>query len=34
MTDSANTFEAQQQGRPTGPLVRGYEDVIGFETHA
>ena len=34
MTDSANTFEAQQQGRPTGPLVRGYEVVIGFETHA
>lgn len=34
MTDSVNTFEAQQQGRPTGPLVRGYEVVIGFETHA
>ncbi|HUD31651.1 MAG TPA: Asp-tRNA(Asn)/Glu-tRNA(Gln) amidotransferase subunit GatB [Variovorax sp.] len=35
MTDSSlNTFEAQQQGRPTGPLVRGYEVVIGFETHA
>ena len=29
-----NTFEAQQQGRPTGPLVQGYEVVIGFETHA
>ncbi|WP_413862283.1 Asp-tRNA(Asn)/Glu-tRNA(Gln) amidotransferase subunit GatB [Candidatus Aalborgicola defluviihabitans] len=29
-----NTFEAQQQGRPTGPLVRGYEVIIGFETHA
>ena len=29
-----STFEAQQQGRPTGPLVRGYEVIIGFETHA
>ncbi|MDP9970187.1 aspartyl-tRNA(Asn)/glutamyl-tRNA(Gln) amidotransferase subunit B [Variovorax paradoxus] len=29
-----NTFEAQQEGRPTGPLVRGYEVIIGFETHA
>ena len=29
-----NTFEAQQQGRPTGPLVSGYEVIIGFETHA
>ena len=29
-----NTFEALQQGRPTGPLVQGYEVVIGFETHA
>ncbi len=29
-----NTFEAQQQGRPTGPLVGGYEVIIGFETHA
>src|SRR3954462_3879114 len=29
-----NTFEAQQQGRPTGPLVQGYEVIIGFETHA
>jgi aspartyl-tRNA(Asn)/glutamyl-tRNA(Gln) amidotransferase subunit B len=29
-----NTFEAQQQGRPTGPLVHGYEVIIGFETHA
>ncbi|WP_198971249.1 Asp-tRNA(Asn)/Glu-tRNA(Gln) amidotransferase subunit GatB [Xylophilus sp. ASV27] len=29
-----NTFEAQQEGRPTGPLVQGYEVVIGFETHA
>ncbi|RIX82379.1 Asp-tRNA(Asn)/Glu-tRNA(Gln) amidotransferase subunit GatB [Acidovorax cavernicola] len=31
---AVNTFEAQQQGRPTGPLVRGYEVIIGFETHA
>ena len=31
---SVNTFEAQQQGRPTGPLVSGYEVIIGFETHA
>ncbi|MFO1265074.1 MAG: Asp-tRNA(Asn)/Glu-tRNA(Gln) amidotransferase subunit GatB [Rhodoferax sp.] len=29
-----NPFEAQQQGRPTGALVQGYEVVIGFETHA
>ena len=29
-----NTFEAAQVGRPTGPLVQGYEVVIGFETHA
>jgi len=29
-----NTFEALQQGRPTGPLVAGYEVIIGFETHA
>ncbi|MDM0017222.1 Asp-tRNA(Asn)/Glu-tRNA(Gln) amidotransferase subunit GatB [Variovorax saccharolyticus] len=29
-----NTFEAAQSGRPTGPLVRGYEVIIGFETHA
>ena len=34
MSDTMNTFEAQQQGRPTGPLVQGYEVVIGFETHA
>jgi aspartyl-tRNA(Asn)/glutamyl-tRNA(Gln) amidotransferase subunit B len=33
MSETINTFEAQQQGRPTGPLVRGYEVVIGFETH-
>jgi aspartyl-tRNA(Asn)/glutamyl-tRNA(Gln) amidotransferase subunit B len=31
---SVNSFEAQQQGRPTGPLVQGYEVIIGFETHA
>ncbi len=31
---SMNPFEAQQQGRPTGPLVRGYEVIIGFETHS
>ncbi|HSV52427.1 MAG TPA: Asp-tRNA(Asn)/Glu-tRNA(Gln) amidotransferase subunit GatB [Burkholderiaceae bacterium] len=29
-----NTFEELQRGRPTGPLVRGYEVIIGFETHA
>ena len=34
MSDIVNTFEAQQQGRPTGPLVSGYEVIIGFETHA
>ena len=34
MIEPVNTFEAQQQGRPTGPLVRGYEVIIGFETHA
>ena len=34
MNDTVNTFEAQQQGRPTGPLVQGYEVIIGFETHA
>lgn len=34
MSEQANTFEAQQQGRPTGPLVQGYEVIIGFETHA
>ena len=31
---SVNPFEAQQQGRATGPLVRGYEVIIGFETHS
>ena len=34
MSEIVNTFEAQQQGRPTGPLVSGYEVIIGFETHA
>ena len=33
MSETVNTFEAQQQGRPTGPLVHGYEVIIGFETH-
>jgi len=33
-SETVNTFEAQQQGRPTGPLVHGYEVIIGFETHA
>ena len=33
MSEQVNTFEAQQQGRPTGPLVQGYEVIIGFETH-
>jgi aspartyl-tRNA(Asn)/glutamyl-tRNA(Gln) amidotransferase subunit B len=34
MSETVNTFEALQQGRPTGPLVHGYEVIIGFETHA
>ncbi len=29
-----DTTEQLQAGRPTGPLVRGYEVIIGFETHA
>jgi aspartyl-tRNA(Asn)/glutamyl-tRNA(Gln) amidotransferase subunit B len=33
MSAPVNTFEALQQGRPTGPLVRGFEVIIGFETH-
>jgi aspartyl-tRNA(Asn)/glutamyl-tRNA(Gln) amidotransferase subunit B len=33
MSETMNTFEAQQLDRPTGPLVMGYEVVIGFETH-
>jgi len=28
-----DTFSQAQVGRPTGPLVQGYEVVIGFETH-
>ena len=34
MSQPVNTFEQLQQGRPTGPLVQGYEVIIGFETHA
>ncbi|KQP12512.1 Asp-tRNA(Asn)/Glu-tRNA(Gln) amidotransferase subunit GatB [Pseudorhodoferax sp. Leaf267] len=34
MSETINTFEAAQAGRPTGPLVQGYEVIIGFETHA
>ena len=34
MSEPVNSFAAQQEGRPTGPLVQGYEVVIGFETHA
>ncbi len=34
MSESINSFAAAQEGRPTGPLVQGYEVVIGFETHA
>ena len=33
-TTPINAFEAAQAGRPTGPLVQGYEVIIGFETHA
>jgi aspartyl-tRNA(Asn)/glutamyl-tRNA(Gln) amidotransferase subunit B len=29
-----NSFEQMQEGRPTGPLVQGWEVIIGFETHA
>ncbi len=29
-----NPFAQMQAGRPTGPLVQGYEVIIGFETHA
>ncbi len=28
-----NSFAQMQAGRPTGPLVHGYEVIIGFETH-
>ncbi len=34
MSETVNPFEQMQAGRPTGPLVRGYEVIIGFETHA
>ncbi|RZL87088.1 MAG: Asp-tRNA(Asn)/Glu-tRNA(Gln) amidotransferase subunit GatB [Variovorax sp.] len=34
MAIEMNSFEQMQQGRPTGPLVQGYEVIIGFETHA
>jgi aspartyl-tRNA(Asn)/glutamyl-tRNA(Gln) amidotransferase subunit B len=34
MSDTLNPFEQAQLGRPTGPLVRGYEVILGFETHA
>ncbi|RZL63836.1 MAG: Asp-tRNA(Asn)/Glu-tRNA(Gln) amidotransferase subunit GatB [Variovorax sp.] len=34
LTQQVSTFEQMQEGRPTGPLVRGYEVIIGFETHA
>ncbi|WP_431098960.1 Asp-tRNA(Asn)/Glu-tRNA(Gln) amidotransferase subunit GatB [Polaromonas aquatica] len=30
---TANPFAEMQAGRPTGPLVQGYEVIIGFETH-
>ncbi|WP_077002385.1 Asp-tRNA(Asn)/Glu-tRNA(Gln) amidotransferase subunit GatB [Variovorax sp. KK3] len=30
----SSSFEHMQEGRPTGPLVQGYEVIIGFETHA
>ena len=30
---TANPFAQMQAGRPTGPLVQGYEVIIGFETH-
>ena len=30
---TVNTFAQMQAGRPTGPLVQGYEVIIGFETH-
>ena len=31
---TVNPFAETQVGRPTGPLVQGYEVIIGFETHA
>jgi len=30
---TVNPFAEMQVGRPTGPLVQGYEVIIGFETH-
>ena len=30
---TVNPFAETQLGRPTGPLVQGYEVIIGFETH-
>jgi aspartyl-tRNA(Asn)/glutamyl-tRNA(Gln) amidotransferase subunit B len=30
---TTNAFAQMQAGRPTGPLVQGYEVIIGFETH-
>ena len=30
---TVNPFAEAQAGRPTGPLVQGYEVIIGFETH-
>ncbi len=32
-TTPTDTFAQAQVGRPTGPLVQGYEVIIGFETH-
>jgi len=32
-TQPINPFAEMQAGRPTGPLVQGYEVIIGFETH-
>ncbi|MEJ8825462.1 Asp-tRNA(Asn)/Glu-tRNA(Gln) amidotransferase subunit GatB [Variovorax humicola] len=33
-TAVVNPFAEAQVGRPTGPLVQGFEVIIGFETHA
>jgi len=33
-TTQQDITEQLQAGRPTGPLVRGFEVIIGFETHA
>ena len=32
-TTPIDAFAQAQVGRPTGPLVQGYEVIIGFETH-